>query len=513
MGGQESCSKAVWNFTASDVICESHAAEDKAAYQLSATPLQAFSQALFSQRFSVKFPYMAGAMANRIASPDLVVALSSAGFLSTYGSAGLALHQIKEDLADLKTRLAGRPFAVNLIHTPTDESWEEGLVEHLIRTDISLVEASAFMRLTMPLIRFRVHGIYLAETGRVVAPNRVIAKISRPELAEKFMSPPPAGMLQACVDRGWISAEQAQLAARIPVADTITVEADSGGHTDNRPALALFPVIDRVRAHTESLHHFQDPILLGLAGGISTPYAVEAAFSLGADFVVTGSINQACLEAGTSSEVKSMLASTGVADVAMAPAADMFEMGIKVQVLKRGTMFPMRAQKLYEIYRLHASLDSLQHATKQQLESQFFKDTLENVWAETRRFFHERGEHSIVQRADQDAKFRMALVFRSYLGRASHWANQGVSERKIDYQIWCGPAMGAFNDWARGSCLETPSSRNVVSVAHNLICGALALRRINRLKSQGLRLSAADVESLLRPKTDDELTVFMSEVE
>ena len=27
----------------------------------------------------------------------------------------------------------------------------------------------------------------------------------------------------------------------------------------------------------------------------------------------------------------------------MAPAADMFEMGVKLQVLKRGTMFPMRA--------------------------------------------------------------------------------------------------------------------------------------------------------------------------
>ena len=37
----------------------------------------------------------------------------------------------------------------------------------------------------------------------------------------------------------------------------------------------------------------------------------------------------------------------------MAPAADMFEMGVKLQVLKRGTMFPMRAQKLYELYRAH----------------------------------------------------------------------------------------------------------------------------------------------------------------
>ena len=58
---------------------------------------------------------------------------------------------------------------------------------------------------------------------------------------------------------------------------------------------------------------------------------------MGAAYVVTGSVNQACVESGTSDAVRQMLAEAGQADVAMAPAADMFEMGVKVQVLKRGT--------------------------------------------------------------------------------------------------------------------------------------------------------------------------------
>ena len=33
-----------------------------------------------------------------------------------------------------------------------------------------------------------------------------------------------------------------------------------------------------------------------------------------------------------------------MADVSMAPAADMFEMGVQLQVLKRGTLFPMQAR-------------------------------------------------------------------------------------------------------------------------------------------------------------------------
>ena len=74
-------------------------------------------------------------------------------------------------------------------------------------------------------------------------PNRIIAKISREELAEKFFSPPPEALLRQLVDERALTAEQAELATRIPMAQELTAEADSGGHTDNRPALALFPTI------------------------------------------------------------------------------------------------------------------------------------------------------------------------------------------------------------------------------------------------------------------------------
>jgi hypothetical protein len=35
--------------------------------------------------------------------------------------------------------------------------------------------------------------------------------------------------------------------------------------------------------------------------------------------------------------------------VAMAPSSDMFELGVKVRVLRRGTAFAARAGRLYEI--------------------------------------------------------------------------------------------------------------------------------------------------------------------
>ena len=63
-----------------------------------------------------------------------------------------------------------------------------------------------------------------------------------------------------------------------------------------------------------------------------------------------------------------MLAVAGVADVTMSPAADMFELGVKVQVLKRGTMFCNRAANLYTIYSQNNSIDSIPKDVRIRLE-------------------------------------------------------------------------------------------------------------------------------------------------
>ena len=171
----------------------------------------------------------------------------------------------------------------------------------------------------------------------------------------------------------------------------------------------------------------------------------------------------------------------------MAPAADMFEMGVKVQVLKRGTMFPMRAAKLYETYRMHESIDKIPESERATLEKNVFKKPLETVWQETRDFFARR-DPSQISRADRDPKHKMALVFRWYLGQSSNWANAGDPARTLDYQIWCGPAMAAFNDWVRGSFLENPENRRVPVLAMNLLYGAAVLTRARMLQAQGGRL-------------------------
>ena len=208
------------------------------------------------------------------------------------------------------------------------------------------------------------------------------------------------------------------------MAEILTAEADSGGHTDNRPALSLLPTIIALRNQLADKHAYSMPLCVGLGGGIATPEAVVAAFSMGAAYVLTGSIHQSCLEAGTSDAVRKLLAQAGQADVAMAPAADMFEMGVKVQVLKRGTMFPLRAAKLYDLYARHTTYESISEKDRTLLERDYFRRSFDDEWHHTRSFFQRRDPSQIVK-AESDPRHKMALVFRSYLGQSSNWANKG----------------------------------------------------------------------------------------
>jgi trans-AT polyketide synthase, acyltransferase and oxidoreductase domains len=441
----------------------------------------------FCVEHRVRFPYVTGAMANGIASVELVEAIACAGMLAFFGAAGLSLERIEAAIVRLKANLGERTFGFNLIHSPGEQHHESATVDLYLKHGIRLVEASAYLDLTPHIVRYLLAGIHRDEAGRVVTPNRVIAKVSRVEVASKFFAPAPERIVRDLVAQGHLTNEQAELAKQVPIAQDVTVEADSGGHTDNRPAITLLPNILALRDRLQEQYRFAVPPRVGLGGGIATPASAAAAFAMGAAYILTGSVNQACVESGSSDIVRQMLAEAGQADVAMAPAADMFEMGVKVQVLKRGTMFPMRAAKLYELYRAHPSLEAIPAAERTQLEKTVFKLSFDEVWRQTREFFLRR-DPAQVPKAEADPKHKMALVFRWYLGQSSRWANAGVADRKLDYQVWCGPSMGAFNEWARGSYLEEAKNRTVVAVALNLLYGAAIALRKMQLCSQGVNL-------------------------
>ena len=58
----------------------------------------------------------------------------------------------------------------------------------------------------------------------------------------------------------------------------------------------------------------------------------------------------------------------------------------------------------------------------------------------------------------------------------------------MDYQIWCGPSMGAFNEWARGTYLEDYRDRHVGDVAWQLLGGCGYAYRVQSLRLQGVQV-------------------------
>ncbi|HEY7791097.1 MAG TPA: PfaD family polyunsaturated fatty acid/polyketide biosynthesis protein [Vicinamibacterales bacterium] len=453
----------------------------------------------FLDTHGVRFPYVAGEMANGIATPAMVVAMARANMLGFLGTAGLPVDRIARAIAEVASALgasAGQ-WGANLIHTPYDPAHETQVVELLLRQRVRRMSASAYMALKPCVVRYASSGLHVDAAGRIQRVNHVFAKVSHADVARQFLEPAPADMLAGLVRGGQLTAEEARLAREVPVAEDLTIEADSGGHTDNRPLTALFPTIQAVRDAAVARYRYTRPIRLGAAGGLGTPSALAAAFNLGAAYVLTGSINQSAVESGLSPAGKALLARAEMTDVAMAPAADMFEMGVKVQVLKRGTLFAPRAAWLYDLYQRFDSLEALPAEVRARLETQVFRAPIEEVWEHTVRFWTARHADE-VERARRDARHRMALVFRWYLGKSSEWSITGEASRIADYQIWCGPAMGAFNAWVAGSSLEPLATRHVVQIALNLLEGAAVLTRAQQLRSHGVPVPAEAFE--FRPR-------------
>ena len=440
----------------------------------------------FAEAHGVRFPYVAGAMANGIATTRLVIAMGKAGMLGFFGAAGLLPDRVNTAIDELTETLGDRyAWGSNLIYSPNESSLESAVADIYVRRGVRKVSASAYMALTPSIVRYAATGLRELSDGRIERRNAVFAKISRPETARPFMCPAPKEILDGLVRDGLLSADEARLALRVPIAEDFTVEADSGGHTDNQVLGAVFPIITQLRDDLTREYGYSRPIRIGAAGGLGTPTAVAGAFALGASYVLTGSVNQGAVESGLSEVGRQLLAEADLNDVIMAPASDMFEQGVKLQVLKRGTMFGVRALQLYEIYTGYESLEELPAAVKERLERQVLGASVEEIWKQTEEFFNGR-DPAEVERAYRDPKHRMALVFRWYLGLSSNWAIMGDPARQLDYQIWCGPAMGAFNAWVKGSHLEAPENRGVVQIAYNLLEGAAVVTRAQQLRSLGV---------------------------
>jgi trans-AT polyketide synthase, acyltransferase and oxidoreductase domains len=435
---------------------------------------EALGSSAFRRAHGVRYAYVAGAMYQGIASPELVVRMARSELLSYLGTGGLTLGQIENALARVKADVpGGRAFGANLLHQPDNPLLEQATVDLYQQMHVNRVEAAAYLDISPALAEFRLAGI-TSHGGKIESSRQVLAKVSRPEVARHFLSPAPPAIVTHLRNTGKLTQEQALAAAHLPLADDVCVESDSGGHTDQGVAFALLPTILQLRDRVASIHPEAAHVRIGAAGGLGTPHALAAAFILGADFVLTGSINQCTIETGASSRVKDMLQRAGPQDTVVVPAGDMLEIGGKMQVLKRGLLFPARAVKLYELYRDYTAWEEIPAETRRQIEARYFRRRFEEIIEELRLHYQARSPERWAE-ASRNPRQLLGMVCRWYFHNTTQWALAGDPEREVDYQIHCGPALGSFNSWVEGTPLTDWRERHVDDIAERLMTATAQL--------------------------------------
>ena len=423
----------------------------------------------FKRDYQIKYAYVAGSMYKGIASKEMVVKMGNAGLIGFLGTGGMRMHEIEDAIKYIQANLGdGQSYGLNLLCNLIQPEIEDRTVDLFFKYAIKNIEAAAYLQITPSLVRLRLKGIHRNGDGQIEVSHRIIAKVSRPEVATAFMSPAPERIVNKLVEGGQLTKEEADCGREIPMSEDICVEADSGGHTDQGVAYALVPAMMELRDEMMEKYRYPRAIRVGTAGGIGTPQAAAAAFIMGADFILTGSINQCTVEAGTSDVVKEILQGINIQDTAYAPAGDMFELGARVQVVRKGLFFPARANKLYDLYRYCNSLDDIDEKTIKQIQEKYFRRTFEEVWEETRAYYLKNNPKDL-EKAERNPKSKMALIFRWYFIHTSRLALRGSEEQKVDYQVHCGPAMGAFNQWVKGSDLEPWRNRYVDVIAEHIM--------------------------------------------
>ncbi|MBW1898592.1 MAG: 2-nitropropane dioxygenase, partial [Deltaproteobacteria bacterium] len=162
----------------------------------------------FKKRFNLRYAYITGAMANGIASVEMVQAAGNAGMLGFFWAGCLSIDQIAKAVDSLQKSMGNRSYGINLIHSPNDPKLESETVTLYLDRGVRLISAAAYMRLTLPLVYYRIKGIHQNSDGKIICPNKVIAKISRIEVAKHFFSPPPEKILKQLIEKNMISDEE-----------------------------------------------------------------------------------------------------------------------------------------------------------------------------------------------------------------------------------------------------------------------------------------------------------------
>ncbi len=448
----------LWAGTASTVSTGS-----RSSGRAGGSKVPTLGDAEFRQQYGLRHAYVAGGSAAGFRSLDFVAALTAAGCLTFLDSVAEG-RDVDSEIQELRRRIGAHAvFGLTLKDDPLLPRRQLGREEHRVdaalRNRVRCLEVAGYHRITPALVRYRFQGAHRGPDGQPTAVNHLLALVSRTSTAESFLAKAPKKIVAALVEQGKLSAEEAEVASHLPMSGDICVLAG----TSEGPDLAtLLPATRKLRDQAMIVEGYPRRIRVGAGGAIGTPEAVASAFFLGADFIHTSSVHLCSPEAALSPAAKDLLGLLEAGDTVSAPSPTLFSLGGRGSVVKKGSFFAPRAQRLYELFRFYDSLDAIEPAQREKIETTYFKRSFESIWESLERELPP-------EELPVDEKTRMALVFRWYLEESLVWAREGVSRQKVNFQIPCDESLAAFHLYAADAGLADPSRRSAAEIAEILM--------------------------------------------
>ncbi|WP_234889845.1 beta-ketoacyl synthase N-terminal-like domain-containing protein [Agrobacterium vitis] len=137
--------------------------------------------------------------------------------------------------------------------------------------------------------------------------------------------------------------------------------------------------------------------------------------------------------------------------------------GMRARMLKRGVFFPARASRLLGLWRDYEAMQDVPPATRQSVEKTILHKTFDEAVQ------HSKTRPGQTAIASLSPKAQMAAVFSDYISESFFLAQRAQPDRVVDYAIYTGSALGAFNQTVQGTPLEHWSARHVDRVMKHLL--------------------------------------------
>ncbi len=335
------------------------------------------------------------------------------------------------------------------------------------------VEASAYLRPTLPLVHYRLAGLRTDAEGRLRQDHHIVAKVSRTEVAEHFLRPAPEPLVRRLLDDGRITPEQAELGARLPLAQDLCVEADSAGHTDGGNAYVLMPAMRALRDRVTRAGLLRGERRARRRRGRhrhprGRPRRPDPGRRLPRDQLHQPGAPWRPVPATRSGPAPGPRR----ARHRVRAAGDMFEVGA-TSSRQEEHLLPPPAPSC-ELYLRHDSSTDLDARTRATLENNYFKRSLDGCVGGDPRPPGRRSPARLAE-VERSPKQKMAHVFRWYFVHSTRLAPARRRSRASTTRSTCGPALGAFNTWVRGTELEPWRGRRVDVIAERLLRETAAL--------------------------------------